>query len=129
MSTEHKTALAVGREESRAVRRYLEALETHRPKRGRQRTPDSITKRIAAIDNQLATSDPLTRVRLIQERFDLADELSSKEEPVDLEALETDFISAAASYAQRKGLTYTAWREVGVPADVLKRAGIARTRN
>ncbi len=44
MSAEHKAALAKGREEGRAVRRYLEALEEQRPRRGRKRTPESIKK-------------------------------------------------------------------------------------
>ena len=35
MSEEHKAALAEGREQGRVVRRYLEALESQRPKRGR----------------------------------------------------------------------------------------------
>ena len=50
MSDEHKAALAEAREQGRVVRRYLETLESHRPKRGRKRTPESITKRLAAID-------------------------------------------------------------------------------
>ncbi len=58
MSDEHKAALAQGREQGRLVRRYLEALESHRPKRGRRRTPESIAKRLAAIDEQLPTADP-----------------------------------------------------------------------
>ena len=44
MSDEHKAALAEGREQGRVVRRYLEALESSRPKRGRRRTPETITK-------------------------------------------------------------------------------------
>ena len=32
MTAEHKAKLAAGRNESRAVARYLEALEAHRPK-------------------------------------------------------------------------------------------------
>ena len=47
MSDDHKAALAAGRNEGRAVRRYLEALEAHKPKRGRKRTPESIQKRLA----------------------------------------------------------------------------------
>lgn len=38
MSDQHKAALAEGREQGRAVQRYLEALEQNRPKRGRKRT-------------------------------------------------------------------------------------------
>src|SRR3954466_9461210 len=71
MSAEHKEALAVGREQGRAVRRYLEALEAHKPKRGRKRTPESMQKRLDAIEDKLMSADPLTRVQLIQERMDL----------------------------------------------------------
>ena len=45
---------------------------------------------------------------------------------VDLSALEADFVKTAAKYAERKGISYAAWRELGVPADVLKKAGISR---
>ena len=54
MSDEHKAALAEGRNQGRAVRRYLEALDAHKPKRGRKRTPDSMQKRLDRIDVELA---------------------------------------------------------------------------
>src|SRR6516164_7798271 len=117
MSAGHKQALAVGREESRAVRRYLEALEAHKPKRGRKRTTESIKARLQQIDNRLATSDPLTRVHLVQERLDLQSELSSKDNTVDLAALEEGFVKAARGYGERKHLTYSAWRAAGVDAN------------
>ncbi len=50
MSDAHKAALAEGRAQGRAVRNYLEALEAHKPKRGRKRTPDSMKRRLAKID-------------------------------------------------------------------------------
>ena len=50
MSDEHKAALAAGRNESRAVKNYLDALESNRPKSGRKRTPDSIKKRLTEIE-------------------------------------------------------------------------------
>jgi hypothetical protein len=128
MSDEHKHALAVGREESRAVRRYLEALEAHKPKRGRRRTSEGIEGRLRQIEEELLTADPLSRVHLVQERIDLENELASKEDAVDLEALEDGFVHAAHGYGERKGITYKAWREAGVDANVLSRAGIARTR-
>src|SRR5678815_5313711 len=80
MSAEHKEALAIGREQGRAVRRYLEALEAHKPKRGRKRTPESMQKRLDTIEEKLQSADPLTRVQLIQERMDLQAELSNKQE-------------------------------------------------
>ncbi len=126
MSADHKQALAQGREEGRAVRSYLEALEAHRPKRGRKRTPETIEKRLAALETQLADSDALTRLQLVQERMNLQAELASKRTKVDLTALELDFVKAAKGYSQRKGITYAAWREAGVDAAVLKKAGIGR---
>ena len=43
-----------------------------------------------------------------------------------VEALETAFIAVAGPYSDRKGLTYAAWRAVGVKPRVLRAAGIAR---
>ena len=127
MSDEHKAALAEGREQGRVVRRYLEALESHRPKRGRKRTPESIAKRLAAIDEQLAAADPLNRLHLLQERMDLEGELvASEADGADLDELEAAFVEVAAAYGERKGLTYDAWRSIGVEPRVLKAAGIGR---
>ncbi|MDW3220045.1 MAG: hypothetical protein R8F63_15645 [Acidimicrobiales bacterium] len=126
MTDEHKAALAEGRAQGRAVRAYLEALEAHKPKRGRKRTPESMRARLAAIETTLAEADPMTRLRLVQERLDLESAIEAAETTVDLSALEDGFVAAAAGYGQRKGISYAAWREVGVPASVLKRAGVSR---
>jgi hypothetical protein len=126
MTDEHKEALARGRAEGRAVRAYLEALEAHKPKRGRKRTPESMRARIEAIEAALPEADPMTRLQLVQERMDLDAAIAASETTVDLTALEDGFVAAAAGYGERKGITYAAWREVGVPAAVLKRAGIKR---
>lgn len=128
MSAEHKQALAVGREESRAVRRYLEALEAHKPKRGRKRTSEGIQARLRAIDSKMSAADPLSRVHLVQEKMNLENELANKGESVDLGALEKGFVKAARSYGERKGITYAAWRAAGVDATVLRKAGVPRTR-
>ena len=129
MSDEHKVALAEGREQGRVVRRYLEALEAHRPKRGRRRTPESIAKRLTAIEEELASADALSRVHLVQERMDLERELvGASDEGTDLDALEAEFVEVAAGYGERKGLSYEAWRSIGVEPRVLKAAGIGRGR-
>src|SRR3954454_6703885 len=88
MSADHKAALARGRAEGKAVREYLDALRANKPKRGRKRTPDSIKKRLAAIDVQLQGADPLSELRLVQERRDLEAELQSMDSAVDLSAIE-----------------------------------------
>jgi uncharacterized protein YicC (UPF0701 family) len=126
MSDSHKAALAEGREQGRAVRRYLEALEAHRPKRGRKRTQESVERRLSAIDEKLNDADPLTRLHLSQERMNLQAELSSTDNAVDLGALEEEFVVAASEYGKRKGITYAAWRQAGVDPGVLRKAGIKR---
>jgi len=126
MTAEHKQALAEGRELGRGVKNYLEALESNRPRRGRQRTPDSIKKRLAAIQSQLPDSPPLQRLQLVQEELDLQQELERLEAKVDLSGLERDFVRVAKPYSERKGISYAAWRELGVAAEVLKKAGITR---
>ncbi len=126
MSDSHKAALAEGRDQGRAVRRYLEALEAHKPKRGRKRTPESVQKRLAAIDQKLGDADALSRLHLVQERMNLENELASTGNTVDMQSLEDEFVAAAAPYGTRKGITYAAWRHLGVDPAVLRRAGIKR---
>ncbi len=128
MSADHKAALAKGREEGRIVRRYLEALESNKPRRGRKRTPDSIRKRLHTIETSLPTADPLSRLHMIEEKQRLESELSHTGETVDLAALEKSFVKVARVYGERKGISYSAWRAVGVSANVLQQARVPRTR-
>ena len=118
--------MAAGRTEGRAVKNYLEALEAHRPKRGRKRTPDSINNRLKRIDEELKDADVVKRLSLVQEQLDLTRELESMGAETDLSGLEEAFVKSARTYGDRKGITYSAWRQVGVPASVLKSAGISR---
>jgi hypothetical protein len=126
MTDDHKHALAEGRAEGRAVKVYLDALEANKPRRGRRRTKASIGERIAAIDVELANASSLKRLLLIQERRDLETELAALGTVPDLSGAEAEFIKAAKAYGERKGIAYATWRELGVTADVLKRAGITR---
>lgn len=126
MTDTHKAALAVGRVEGKAVRDYLEGLRANKPARGRKRTPDSIAKRLAAIDGEIAAADAVKELRLVQERIDLEAELATMGTTVDMTALEAEFVKVAKSYGDRTGVSYAAWRAVGVAPGVLKAAGITR---
>lgn len=127
MSAEHKAALAEGRRQSRAVKAYLEALHSSRPKRGRKRTPESIKKQLDQVEADLAEADPMQELLLVQKRRDLESALAALDEKVDLSGLEKDFVTNAKDYAQSKGISYASFREVGVPAEVLRKAGITRS--
>ena len=121
MTEEHKPALDRGRRDAAAIKAYLEALQTGK-KRGRRPTPERVEELQARV---AVESDSLKRVELVQKRLDVEKQLAAP--TVDLEALEGGFVEYAASYGLRKGITYAAWREVGVPASVLKAAGISRS--
>src|SRR5579872_6248173 len=128
MTADHKAKLAQGRNESRAVSRYLDALSAGKGKRGRKRTPESISMVIVRLDKELPDATPIRRLELTQKRYDLVAERERLLTRVDLSGLEKDFVKVARSYAQRNGIGYGAFRELGVSAEVLKRAGIGRTR-
>jgi hypothetical protein len=128
MSDEHKAALAKGREQGRKVREYLAALEQER-RPGRQMDRGTIEAKLPEIQAKIDEEpDPAKRVELIQKRLDLEERLVELGDAPDVEALEQGFVEAAKEYSERKGISYPAWREAGVPAATLKRAGIARTR-
>jgi len=126
MTDEHKAALERGRAEGRVVRDYLEALRNSKPKRGRKRTPESIKARLDKIDQELADATAIEELQLVQERRDLTEELESLDSGVDLTELEDAFVGVAKSYGERKGISYASWRDVGVSASTLTRAGIKR---
>lgn len=127
MTDAHKAALERGRAEGRIVRDYLEALRSNKPKRGRKRTPDSINKRLAKIDAELPNATAIDELQLLQERRDLISELATIGTSVDLDEIEQAFVEVAKSYGERKGISYATWRDVGVSAAALKRAGITRS--
>ena len=128
MTDDHKAALAQGRAEARAIKAYL-AVATTPKKRGRPVTRASLEDRIATLDKKAQIEDdPLARVELIQARIDAQRSLDDLGTAADLEALESGFVEYAAGYSDRKGITWTAWREAGVPAATLRKAGIKQTR-
>ncbi|HVE93352.1 MAG TPA: hypothetical protein VNB24_00425 [Acidimicrobiales bacterium] len=118
-------------ERARAVRRYLSALDMQRPGRSAAKTSESILHRIHHVDTLLMSADPVSRLHLTQERIDLHAEqlrIAASPEPA-LAEFEEAFVRAARSYGERHGLTYSAWRQIGVNADVLERAGIIPTKS
>ena len=128
MSADHKAKLAQGRNESRIVSKYLDALAAGKGKRGRKRTPESINIQIARIDKALAAASPIQKLELTQKRYDLVAEHTRLTSRVDLTSVEKDFVKVAKSFANRNGISYNAFRELGVSAEVLKRCGISRAR-
>jgi hypothetical protein len=127
MSKEHKEALARGRLEARSIKAYLNALDAKKP--GRPVTRESLEQRLARVNSKLeAEVDPLKRLDLMQSKVDIEQTLANTEKNSNLEELAAGFVAHAKSYSDRKGITYTTWRQFGVPADLLRQAGIPETR-
>lgn len=127
MSDDHKAALAAGRTAGNAVRQYLEALEWNKPKRGRRRTADTITKRLEAIELELNEASPIRRLNLLQEQEDLTEELQTVDTEYDITEYEQAFIEHAAAYGASKGISYATWRAMGIKPEILRKAGIGRS--
>jgi|SRR5579863_299077 len=125
--TEARTkAFLQAREETRVVDAYLSALEeSSRP--GRRRTPASIDASLKKLMTALQGASGVERLSLLQRRRDLEEERSKLGVGQDGKAKENAFVKVARRFGERKGITYGAWREIGVPPRVLQRAGIPRT--
>ena len=128
MTAEHREANQRARDQNKAVGAYLSALEETRPRRGRRLTKESIQKKLDDIEEAFDAATPLKRVQLIQKRIDLEQALESMGETVPIEELEAQFVEMAGAYSKRKNISYQAWREMGVPAAVLKKADISYNR-
>jgi hypothetical protein len=127
MSKEHKAALAQGRMEARSVKAYLNSLGPK--KRGRPVTKGSLQQKISDIDAKLESeTNALRRLDLLQSKSEAEHTLQTLGTEFDDERLTAEFVKHARAYSDRKGITYSTWRQIGVPADVLRKAGIPQTR-
>jgi hypothetical protein len=120
--------MKVGREQGAIIQKYLEALDTVAPQHGPRRDPERIARQLVKIDKQLLTASKLAAVSLLQDRINLLkarDQIASANA---LEDLEADFIEVVKPYSDRRGISYSAWREIGVSKEALIKAGIRPTR-
>jgi len=111
------------RVQARAVGAYLEAIEAGTPMVKRKRTPDRIRMRL----DELESADVLTALVIVQERIDLREELGGLQDKTgehSIAAEEAAFVEHAKAYGDSVGVTYAAWRELGVSSKLLRRAGI-----
>jgi hypothetical protein len=114
---------------SAAVDRYLAAINTPR-KRGRQVTRATVEQRLSAARARSKTASGIEKVMAAQDVRNLQAKLAQLKTTtgVDIKRLEADFVKIAKPFGENRGIGYGAWRDAGVSAVVLKRAGVARTR-
>ncbi len=110
------------------MRAYLEVIDTGPKRPGRRRTPESLSKQIAQVSERLRGARGLDKLNLLKERRDLEAARAKLVPASDHGALERDFVRVARRYGERRGIDYSIWREAGVPAAVLTKARVPRTR-
>ena len=128
VTDEHKAAMAQGRKAAAAVGAYLEALETSKPQRRRELTPEQLEAELTEARQAVSETTGMQKLAAAQHVIDLERRLVESTVPgPDIDELEATFVEWAPVYAENKGISYAAFRSVGVPAAVLKRAGISRS--
>jgi hypothetical protein len=125
LSAEHLEALAKGRRAGPAIRNYLATVAVKRPRGRKPRSADEVIPELEkAIANE---TDPLSLVKLHSQLRREQERAEVENVTSDPQALEDAFVEYAAWYSTQHGIAYADWRMVGVPAAVLKRAGVTRT--
>ena len=129
MSVAHKRALAEGRTMSSTVDRYLAAVNTPK-RRGRKVTKATLEQRLTSARSRVKTATGVDKLFAAQEIRDLEAKIAqvNASNEADIKSLEAAFVKIAKRFSQNRGVGYGAWRDAGVPAEVLRRAGVARTR-
>jgi len=129
LSASHKAALAQGRTMSATVDRYLAAVNTPK-RRGRKVTKATLEQRLVQAQTQVKTATGVEKVLAAQNVRDLRAKLAqaSVSSDADLKSLEAAFVKVAKQFGENRGISYGAWRAAGVSAQVLRKAGVARTR-
>jgi hypothetical protein len=114
---------------SATVNRYLAVVNTPQ-RRGRKVSKATLIDRLATARVQAKTASGIDKVLAAQAVRDLQAKVAQLESAsgTDLKTLEADFVKIAKQFGEQRGITYGAWRDAGVSAQVLKRAGVARTR-
>ena len=127
---EHKAAMAESHAQNRAVSSYLAALEQQKERSDKPVDIEKLTnQRNEAAENARTETSPLKRLDFIQERMSLDRQIRAEERRiaapvVNLQDAEDEFVRYAAAFSERKGISRSAWRSVGVPPQVLARANV-----
>ncbi len=130
MSSSHKKALSEGRALSSTVDRYLAAVNTPK-RRGRKVSKATLVQRLANAQQRLKSAKGVDKVLAAQEVRDLQTKIArlNAANAFDVKSLEDAFVKIAKRFGDNRGIGYGAWRDAGVPAEVLRRAGVTRTRS
>lgn len=115
------------RKETKQIDLYLTALEASRVQLARgRRTRDWLENHLKELDAKIPATTGVQKLLLIQDHEETRNDLEAFKQADNMAELEKGFIKHAASYSERHGISFAAWRRVGVSADVLTEAGVTR---
>src|ERR1700680_1742150 len=124
MSAAHKKALAEGRSMSATVDAYLAALNVPK-KRGRKVSKAVLEQRLVRARSRAKTATDVDRVLAAQEVRDIQGRTArvTTAPTTEVKGLESACVRGASQFSEKRGIRWSAWRDAGVPGDVLKKAG------
>jgi hypothetical protein len=104
-------------EMTKTVEAYLAYVNNRQ--QGRPRSPEWYAGRIAEIRKQMSNGEVsfVKKLRLMQQIKNHEASMAEAEDPTE------EFVKIAIAYSELHGIEYDTWRELGVPARVLKEAG------
>ena len=114
------------RKENKIVEAYLIEVE-RKAGQPKGKSPQQLRQELTSLSTLLKTVEGIEKLEILQQRENLYAEMRMAEEGA-LDSMEAAFIEVANSYGERKGISYSTWREFGVPKGILEQAGIKRTR-
>ncbi len=115
---------------SATVNRYLDAITVPK-RRGRPIAKATLEQRLSAARAQFERGVGVEKLLAAQQVRDLEARLARPATAIeaDIKPLEAAFVKIARKFSENRGVTYGTWRDIGVPIEVLQKAGIKRTRN
>jgi len=114
MTDQAKENMQLGAKAMRAIEAYLVYINQYKT-RGRPLSSESLENKIA---DEARLAQKVILIAKLHEAI-RREELAQEEE-----ALKKEFVKYAPWFSEQHGVTYPAWREIGVSAFVLAEAGI-----
>lgn len=125
LTEQHKQQMRIGRQQSAAVRHYLQAIATVG---GNVQDPAAQIERaktkLSDLESGIPNSNPIERLKLTQEVLNLKGRISKLSALNEVTDAEGPFVECAKAFSDRFGITRAAWKAQGVPGEVLDKAGI-----
>jgi tRNA A37 N6-isopentenylltransferase MiaA len=108
-----------------SIEAYLQFCSQNRPQRGRPRDLSKLERELELIVKTLEDEKSMsrvTRLRLLNQKLQLENKLSDLRLTQEQKGkLEEDFLTELESFQEKHQIDLQAWKEMGVPKDVIRK--------